>query len=71
MIKDVVTDPLLLIGASAAAATNWIAQVANPFVALLAGIGGLAIIGLTIAEKLKKLRMMDMKMKREEEEQNL
>lgn len=66
MLKEILTDPLLIIGASVAAATNWITQWANPFVALIAGVGGLVVLGLTIAEKWKRLRMMDLEIKEKE-----
>ncbi len=49
-------------------AVNWIVDNVNPVLGLLAGLGGLVMIVLSIAEKIKKDKLNSLELKIKEEE---
>ena len=54
------------IGTLIVIASKWIAEI-SPILGLLAAIGGLVVIVLSIKEKMKKNKLLDLQIQQEEE----
>jgi hypothetical protein len=63
VFNNVINDsamPAAIVGTSLTVGIKWIADYASPILALIGGALGIVILCLTIREKVKNLRMMDM-----------
>ena len=71
MITDILKDHSVhtgTLGGILMISAKWIFENISPMLGLLAAFGGVIVVSLSIAEKVKKNRLLDLEIKREKEE---
>jgi hypothetical protein len=71
MITDILKDHSVhmgTLGVTLTLAAKWIFDNISPILGLIAAFGGIIVVALSIAEKIKKNRLLDLEIKREREE---